>query len=154
MAAFVSRFQTEYSDVEMSIEYLHPNEVYDRLLRDEADLGLVSFPRDGGEFGCIPWQEQEMGVVVAPDHPLGRREAVSWDDLNGERFVGFTTDLRIRRQIDRRLKQEKVSVTVVHSFDNIETIKRAVEIGAGVSILPFPIVRARSRSWVSEIAAT
>ncbi len=141
MAAFVSRFRTEFADVEISIEYLHPDEVYDRLLRDEADLGLVSFPRDRGEFGCIPWQEQEMGVVVAPDHPLGGRTTVSWDDLDGEPFVGFTTDLRIRRQIDRRLKQEKVSVTVVHSFDNVETIKRAVEIEAGISLLPFPTVR-------------
>lgn len=141
MAAFLSRFRRDYADVEMSIDYLHPDEVYDRLLREEADLGLVSFPRDGGDFGCIPWQEQEMGVVVAPDHWLRHREAVSWGDIDGERFVGFTTDLRIRRQIDRRLKQEKVSVTVVHSFDNIETIKRAVEIGAGISVLPFPTVR-------------
>ncbi|MGD9856594.1 MAG: LysR family transcriptional regulator [Planctomycetaceae bacterium] len=141
MADFVTQFQAEYPDVETSIEYLHPDEVYDRLLREEADLGLVSFPRDGGDFACIPWQEQEMGVVVAPEHPLAVQNEVAWEDLTGETFVGFTADLRIRREIERRLKKAKVSVTVVHSFDNIENIKRAVEIGAGVSILPLPTVR-------------
>ncbi|MBX3437406.1 MAG: LysR family transcriptional regulator [Planctomycetaceae bacterium] len=141
MAAFVTRFQTEYPDVETSIEYLHPDQVYDRLSRDEADLGLVSFPRDGGDFSCIPWQEQELGLVITPEHPLADQELAKWEDLAGETFVGFTSDLRIRREIDRRLKQAKVSVTVVHTFDNIENIKRAVEIGAGVSILPLPTVR-------------
>lgn len=141
MAGFVNRFQHEYPDVETSIDYLHPDEVYDRLLREEADLGLVSFPRDGGDFACIPWQEQEMVVVVGPEHPLGQQNDAAWEDLAGESFVGFTADLRIRREIDRRLKKAKISVTVVHSFDNIENIKRAVEIGAGVSILPLPTVR-------------
>lgn len=141
MAGFLSRFQGEFPDVETTIEYLHPDEVYDRLLREEADLGLVSFPRDGGDIACIPWQEQEMVVVVAPGHPLAGRGEVAWEDLTGEAFVGFTADLRIRREIERRLKKAKVSVTVVHSFDNIENIKRAVEIGAGVSILPLPTVR-------------
>lgn len=141
MAGYVARFREEYPDVDLSIDYLHPDEVYDRLARDEVDLGIVSFPKDGGDFSSIPWQEQEMGLVVGPSHPLSMRESIKWEDIDGETFVGFTADLRIRREIDRQLKRAKVSVTVVHSFDNIENIKRAVEIGAGVSILPLPTVR-------------
>lgn len=141
MAGYISRFCAEHPDVDLSIDYLHPDEVYDQLSRDEIDLGIVSFPKDGGDFSSIPWQEQEMGVVLAPDLALAQRETVEWEDINGESFVSFTTDLRIRREIDRQLKRAKVSVTVVHSFDNIENIKRAVEIGAGISILPIPTVR-------------
>lgn len=141
MAGSVSQFQSQYPDVELSIDYLHPDEVYERLSRDEADVGLVSFPRDGGDVSSIPWQVQEMGVAVAPGHPLSDQRIANWDELEGEPFVGFTADLRIRREIDRQLKRRKVSVTVVHSFDNVENIKRAVEIGAGVSILPLPTVR-------------
>jgi len=141
MSGYVSRFRREYPDVDLSIDYLHPDEVYERLSRDEADVGIVSFPKDGGDFSSLPWQDQEMGLVVAPSHPLALRDTVTWEEIDGESFVSFTTDLRIRRQIDRQLKRAKVSVTVVHAFDNIENIKRAVEIGAGVSILPLPTVR-------------
>ncbi len=141
MAGYLSHFREEYPDVNLTINYLHPDEVYDRLSRDEVDLGIVSFPKDGGDFSSLPWQEQEMGLIVPPSHPLSLQDAVSWDAIDGESFVSFTTDLRIRREIDRQLKRARVSVKVVHSFDNIENIKRAVEIGAGVSILPLPTVR-------------
>ena len=57
-------------------------------------------------------------------------------DLEGEKFVAFDTELGIRKAIERRLKQRNVKVNVVMEFDNIETIKQAIAIDAGVSILP------------------
>lgn len=141
MAAYVEEFARRYPDVELKVDYLHPDEVYSRVRSDEADLGIVSFPRDGGDIGCVPWQEQEMCLVVPSRHRLAARTRVRLGELEGEDFVGFTSDLTIRRETDRLLKKHKVSVTVVHQFDNVENIKRAVEIGAGVSILPLATVR-------------
>jgi DNA-binding transcriptional LysR family regulator len=140
LEAHVTRFEELYPDVELHLEYLHPDEVYERVQSDEADLGLVSFPRDGGEFACIPWQEQEMVLVVPPAHRLAGRASGTVSELDGEDFVGFTAELTIRKNIDRWLRQRKTSVNVVVEFDNIETIKRAVEIGSGVAILPRPTV--------------
>ena len=145
MDRYVAQFRERYPDAELRIDYLHPDEVYRRVLADEADLGLVSFPKEGGEFKAQEWQRQPMVLIVPPDHKLvevGREQSgVSVQALEGEDFVGLTEELKIRRQIDRWLKGEKISVNVVHSFDNIENIKRAVEIGSGVSILPVPTVQ-------------
>jgi DNA-binding transcriptional LysR family regulator len=141
MDAYVKRYETLYPDATLQIEYLHPDDVYSRIAVDEADLGLVSFPRDGGEISCIPWQEQEFVLVVSPRHRLAGRGSVALSEIDGEDFVGFTPDLTIRKQLDRWLKQSKVSVNIVHAFDNIENIKRAVEIGSGVGLLPAPTVR-------------
>src|SRR5690606_5592682 len=57
------------------------------------------------------------------------------------RMIGFDSDLTIRREIDRILQTHGVEVLVAMEFDNIETIKRAVEIDAGVALLPEPTVR-------------
>jgi DNA-binding transcriptional LysR family regulator len=141
MAGSVERYRQTYPEVALQLSYASAEDIYDQIHREEADIGLVSFPKDGGDVSSIPWVDEEMGVVVAPDHRLAAQAAVSWEDLNGESFIGFESVQRIRRQVDRWLKQEKVSVTVVHTFDNIENIKRAVEIGAGISILPLPTVR-------------
>jgi DNA-binding transcriptional LysR family regulator len=145
MDRYVARFRELYPDVELRIDYVHPDEVYRRVADDEADLGLVSFPKEGGEFTAQEWQQQPMVLVVPPDHKLvedGREQSgLSVQAIEGEDFVCFTEELKIRRQIDRWLKSEKVSVNAVHSFDNIENIKRAVEIGSGVSILPEPTVQ-------------
>jgi DNA-binding transcriptional LysR family regulator len=141
MAGYVERFESRYPDVVLQLDYLHPDQVYERVLGDEADVGLVSFPKDGGEIESIPWIDQVLGVVVPPGHRLADRNEISIADLDGEDFVAFTQDLRIRKEVDRMLRKHKVGVSAVHQFDNIENIKRAVEIGAGVSILPLPTVR-------------
>jgi DNA-binding transcriptional LysR family regulator len=101
---------------------------------------MVSFPRDGGEIGSIPWQDQQMVLVVSADHRLAKRKSIRVAEIEGEDFVGFRSELAIRKQVDRWLRNVKVVVNVVHEFDNIENIKRAVEIGSGVAILPVPTV--------------
>jgi DNA-binding transcriptional LysR family regulator len=72
---------------------------------------------------------------------LTRHQAVTAEHLQGTDFVAFDRDLSIRKEIDRYLRQRSINVRVAMEFDNIETIKQAVEIGAGVSILPEPTVR-------------
>lgn len=136
MNCYRREYRLRYPDVELRLDYLHPDEVYSRVLDDEADLGMVSFPRDGGEISCKIWQEQPMHVVVSPEHRLAQCSSVSTADLDAEDVVSFCSELRIRRQLDRWLKRSSVSVNVVHEFDNIENIKRAVEIGSGLAILP------------------
>ena len=79
-------------------------------------------------------------LVSHPSHRLARRRLVQPADLQGERFVAFDRALAIRQAIDRALKQHDVKVEVVMEFDNVETIKQAIGIAAGVSILPRPTV--------------
>ena len=140
MEQFVQRFEVLYPDARLRLEYLHPDRVYQRVLEDEADLGLVSYPRHGGDFVSIDWQEQPMVLVMSPTHRLAQRRSVSISELDGEDYVGFTRELTIRREIDRQFKRSRITVEVVHEFDNIETIKRAIEIGSGVALLPRPTV--------------
>jgi DNA-binding transcriptional LysR family regulator len=148
MGAYARRFRESYPDAELELDYLHPDEVYNRVLGDEADLGLVSFPREGGSLSSLRWQDQPMVLVVPPGHALAGSRKIRVSELAGENYVGFTDDLTIRRALDRWLRQAHVSVNVVHEFDNIENIKRAVEIGAGVAILPEPTVRREIESGV------
>jgi DNA-binding transcriptional LysR family regulator len=61
--------------------------------------------------------------------------------LEGQKFVAFDKDLVIRREVDRFLRDHQVAIEVELEFDNIENIKKAVEIGAGVALLPAPTVR-------------
>jgi DNA-binding transcriptional LysR family regulator len=138
MDALIRRFEETYPDVEVRVEYRHPDEVYEAVRSGEAQLGLVSFPRDGGEFSSLPWQDQEMVVVVPPAHRFASVDRLPAHELDGEDFVTFDSGLAVRRQIDRWLRAAGVSVNVAHAFDNVENAKRAVEIGAGISLLPRP----------------
>lgn len=141
MDGLIRRFNELYPTVKVRVEYLHPDQVLEQVLQEEADLGLLSFPKETRDLTVSPWQEQPLVVVTSAQHPLGSRETLSVRDLNGIEFVGFTAELLIRKQIDKWLRQAKTVVDVVLEFDNIENIKQAVEIGPGVAILPEPTVR-------------
>jgi DNA-binding transcriptional LysR family regulator len=141
MGHFVERFTALHPNVRVHIDYLHPDRVYEGVLDGTADLGLVSFPRKLRELTTLPWRQEEMVLTCAPDHPLAEQPQVTPRQLAKEKYVGFTKELVIRRQVDRFLRDHGVSVDVALEFDNIENIKKAVEISAGVALLPEPTVR-------------
>jgi DNA-binding transcriptional LysR family regulator len=128
------------------LEYQHPNKVYAAVLNSEVDLGIVSYPMASPDLNVIPLRSERMVVVCPPQHQLTKHNAVTAEHLQGEDFVGFDRDLSIRKEIERQFRQRGVSVRVVMEFDNIETIKQAVQIGAGISILPEPTVRAETKA--------
>ncbi len=140
MSRYVETFQNQHPGAGVRLEYLHPTRVVEAVGREEADLGLISFPRKWPELTAIPWREEEMIVAVHPGHRFARLPALEVGQLDGEKFVGFDADLSIRRVIDRFLRRHGVQVETILEFDNIENIKRAVEIPAGVAILPSPTV--------------
>jgi DNA-binding transcriptional LysR family regulator len=138
MSQYVKTFEERHPGANVRLEYLHPSRVIERVTNGEAELGLLSFPRKWPELNVITWREEGMVVAVHPSHAFARRSSVSVGELDGEPFIAFDPDLSIRRAIDRFLRRHDVQVDVVLEFDNIENIKRAVEIPSGISILPEP----------------
>ncbi len=141
MSRCMQDFMRRYPKAKVHLEYLRVNKVYDAVLGAEVDLGIVSYPAASPDLDVLPLRSERMVVVCPPGHPLTARETVAAEDLEGMEFVGFDRDLSIRKEIDRCLRQRSINIRVVMEFDNIETVKQAVEIGAGVSILPEPTVR-------------
>jgi DNA-binding transcriptional LysR family regulator len=140
MSDHMQRFMSLHPQAKVRLEYLHPHKVVEAVLTDEADLGILSYPPANRSLTILPWRSESMVFVCHPTHRLARRKVITPGDLNGENFVAFDADLRIRKAIDRYLRQHEARVNAVMEFDNIETIKQAITIGAGVSILPRPTI--------------
>ncbi len=138
MEDYIHLFYQEQPTADVHIDYLHPDQVYEKVRLGNADFGLVSFPHASRELSVIPWREEEMVFVCAPRHRLARKSSVKPSDLDGERYVGFTRELVIRRNVDRFLRDHDVVIEVAREFDNIEHIKKAIEVSAGVALLPEP----------------
>jgi DNA-binding transcriptional LysR family regulator len=140
MSRYVAQFHETYRGATVRLEYLHPTRVIESVQNGQAELGLISYPRKWPDLAVIPWREEEMVLAIHPSHRLARRDSVEVRELDGEKFVGFDPDLSIRRAVDRFLRKHDVAVETTMEFDNIENIKRAVEIPAGAAILPEPTV--------------
>ena len=138
MSQYVKDVRGAIHRANVRLEYLHPKRVVERVTCGEAELGLLSYPKKWPDLKVRTWREEAMVLVVDPAHRFASRSSVPVSELDGEPFIAFDTELAIRRAIDRFLRRHDVQVDVVLEFDNIENIKRAVEIPTGISILPEP----------------
>lgn len=138
---YVKKFMSIYPDVNLSIEYLDAKEIYQRLLRGSIDIGVVAAPQRDKNLDVYPFENEPMVLVCSPEHRLAQQSAVDIHQIQDEKFIAFSQEVPTRDIVDEMLKKYNVSVRTILEFDNIETIKRAVEINAGISILPAPCVR-------------
>ncbi len=134
----IEQFQRRYPAAECRLECQHPNRVLESVREETAELGILSYPRKWSDLSVEPWREEEMVLAIPPNHPLATLDKVEVALLDGEKFVQFDPDLAIRRAIDRFLKRHGTLVETALEFDNVENIKRAVEEGLGLAILPRP----------------
>ncbi len=138
---YLKRFRREFPLVEVRMDYRRSAQVYAAVQENRADVGLVAYPASRrGITASVFWRDR-LVVICAPSHPLAARRKISLSDLGGEKFIAFEPDLPTRREVDRRLRQAGARVKVAFEFDNIETVKRAVEIESAVSIVPRTSVR-------------
>lgn len=136
----MQKFLQMYPKANVRLQYQHPRRVYELVETDQVDLGLVSYPKSTRTIKATPWREERMMLVCSPEHRFAKSKELVLKDLEGIDLVSFDSDLEIRQEIDRALGSQSVEVRISMEFDNTETIKRAVEINAGVAILPEPTV--------------
>jgi DNA-binding transcriptional LysR family regulator len=133
---YVKEFLRRYPSANVHLEYVRANKIYDEVAANTVDLGIVAYPVRRSGIEVIPFREDCLVVIAHPDHPLAKYRKIEFRKLSHARFVAFEKDIPTRRATDRVLRSQGVAVDIVMEFDNVETIKRAVEINAGVAIVP------------------
>lgn len=142
----LKRFVKAYPNVNIRLEYKKSNQVYDDILSGTLDVGVIAYPTKRPQIRLIPFREDRLVLICSPSHPFAKQRAISIKKLEGQNFVGFEKDIPTYKAIERALQRHGIHVHYVAEVDNIEVIKRIVEVGTGVSIVPEPAVRADVRN--------
>ncbi len=138
---YKERFLALYPKARIHLEFMRPDKIYEALLADRADIGLVSYPTPSKALSVIAWRTEQMVLVCHPDHELAGRKTITPQDLARRDFISFDQGLSIRKALDRFFREHGVARGVHLEFDNILMIKEALSINQGVSILPERTVR-------------
>ncbi len=133
---YLKKFLKAFPTVNVHVEYRRSNQVYEDVLGNVVDLGLVAYPVRDPKVEVINLRKDKMVLICHPQHPFAKEKSIRLKQLADQNFVAFEPDIPTRKAIDKILKEQHVSVKTAMEFDNIETVKRAVEIDAGVSIVP------------------
>jgi DNA-binding transcriptional LysR family regulator len=129
-----------YPEAKIDLEYARTTRIVREVLAGATDLGVVAYPEKKRGLSVIPLGGDRLVLICPPDHPFASRKKVKATDLRDEVFVHFERDIPTRRATERVFRAHGVTVRRAAEFDNIETIKRAVEVGFGLAIVPQPSV--------------
>ncbi len=127
--------------VNLRLNYRRSDQVYDDVILGAADLGLVAYPQARAGVDVIPFREDRLMVVLPPNHALASKAKVTMASVAGLPFIAFDREAPTRKGIDRLFRDKGFELHPTMEMDNVETIKRAVELGLGVSVLPVPTVQ-------------
>jgi len=133
---YIKRFLKEHPTVHVHVEYRRANQVYDDVNSNVVDLGLVAYPDKDPKLEIISLRKDPLVVICHPLHPLAKQKSIKLKAIADQKFIAFEPDIPTRKAIDKVLREQSIGVKTVMEFDNIETVKRAVEIDAGLSIVP------------------
>jgi LysR family transcriptional regulator, transcriptional activator of the cysJI operon len=133
---YLKKFLKTYPTVNVHVEYRRANQVYEDVLGNVVDLGLVAYPTRDSKLEICPLRKEPLVLICNPQHALAKHKSIRLKAISGQKFISFEPDIPTRKALDRILKEHSVQVQHVMEFDNIETVKRAVEIDAGIAIVP------------------
>ena len=142
---YIKRFLHDFPSVNVRVEYRRSNLVYEDILHNSVDFGLVAFPSKTRQIEAIPFRNDTLIVICHPQHPLAKRGEVTVGELAGQKFIGFDPDIPTRKAVDQIFRDNRLEIETVMEFDNVETVKRAVEIDHGIAIVPQATVLQEAR---------
>ncbi len=140
LPAYIKKFLHDFPSVNVRVEYRRSNLVYEDILHNAVDFGLVAFPVRQRQIEVLPFRDDHLVLITHPGHALAKGGEIDLKQLAGQKFIGFDPDIPTRKAVDQIFRDNKLEIEPVMEFDNLETVKRAVEIDHGIAIVPLATV--------------
>lgn len=126
---------------DVRFQFCHPDDVYRAVEQGTVDFGLVSYPQPSKSISATMWRDEPMVLAAPAGHPLVNCERVTPEVLGLESLIAFAPNLRIRHEIDRYLRAIGITMSIAAEFDNVDSVKHALEVNNSVAFLPRPAIQ-------------
>lgn len=135
------RYRRAHPDIKISVVRTFSRDIPAALLNYKLDLGVISYVPQESKLVAVPFFNDKLTLVVNPKHRLARRRVVDISDLSKEVFIAHIVDSQHRWKVIQLFEKHRVSLNREVELPTIESIKRFVEMGMGVAIVPAMCVR-------------
>ncbi len=129
---YATTFLKRYPKVDLLVTYLRDADIYESLLTDHIEVGIVDYPKPHPQLAMTLFQKERIVLIVPPSHPWAAKRKIGLAKLHDQPFIVPVAEF----PVDQIFQRTKFRVKVVHAFDNIEITKRAVEVGLGLALVP------------------
>jgi DNA-binding transcriptional LysR family regulator len=132
----LKNLREKYPQLRPTVLYRTSEEILQALLSDQIDVALIDNPRPDRHLRQETIIKEQVSLVCGRMHPLFGRKYIRAKDMEGLRVISLSNDTATGRLIQSHLSSLGVRITSVASTDNVQTAKKMVEVGFGVTFLP------------------
>ena len=129
-----ARFKQLYPLVQISIYRNFSHKIVQKVHEGAVDLGIVTLPQTAENMEVIPVFRDEVQAVVPKDHPLGKKRSVTVEEMSLYPLILPKTG-HTRVMLDKLLRPYRDRVQISMELASVETIKKFVGAGLGISVL-------------------
>src|SRR6185436_1420531 len=132
----IARFRQRHPDIAADVRRVPARQIAVEVQQGSLDFGALTFhPSEEGLLE-VPVGSDELVLLVPPAHPLAGRRQVSMDEVAAEPVVAHNDPSPARERVLRLFEEHHVPLNMVIALPSLDGIKRAVELGHGVALLP------------------
>jgi DNA-binding transcriptional LysR family regulator len=148
----LAKFREAHPGVQVRLHRMFSRDIPHEVMNYRLDLGAVSFiPRDA-QLQATEILKDELTFVVPPKHPLAKRREVNVDELGKEMFIAHIVESPFRRRVIELFAKHRTPLNMPLEMPTIESIKRIVQMGMGVAIVPRMCVTWEiEHGWLKEV---
>jgi DNA-binding transcriptional LysR family regulator len=148
----LGEFRKLHPGVLIRVHRMFSRDIPHEVLNYRLDLGAVSFVPREAQLQAMEILKDELTLVVPPKHPLAKRKEVDVTDLENESFVAHSVESPFRRRVIELFGRNRTTLNMPIEMPTIESIKRFVQMGMGVAIVPRMCVAWEiDRGWMKEV---
>jgi len=132
----LGRFRRKYPKIEIAIHRVYSRDIPREILNYRLDLGIASYRPSEPSLSAAALLRDDLAFVVYPRHKLARHRSVAIRELGEETFVAHIVASPYRERVIQLFARHHVTLRMGVELPTIESIKRFVEMGMGVAIVP------------------
>src|SRR4029077_664800 len=146
-------FRVRHPHIKIEVKRSLASRISSEILARETEVGIVSFKPNDPSITSVPVLTDELALIVAPDHPLAGKKTVSVRELGAESFVAHNVPSPYRERVVRTFEKYRTPLNISLEMPTLEAIKRFVEGGMGVALVPRLTAQAEiARGQVAALA--
>lgn len=132
----VERFRDEHSQAEVEVRRVSARQIASEVLSRSLDFGVLTFPPSERGLQSVSLGEDELVMLIHPKHPLARRKQVTMEEFGRQTVIAHNDPSPARERVLRLYEQRHAAINIQIGLPSLDGIKRAVEMGLGVALLP------------------
>jgi DNA-binding transcriptional LysR family regulator len=132
----LDEFRRRNPRIKVAVQRALASRISDEVLIHSVEIGVLSFKPDDPQIRSVVVYRDELDFVVNPKHPLAQQEEVSIRQLGTQNFIAHNIPSPQRQKVIDTFKRHKTPLRRGVELPSLEAIKRFVEMGNGVALVP------------------